>query len=293
MLLPSNPVSLRTVFWMGDSKSTDYILVMWERGFYYASAASKSFLLYFARDMLGITSDSDQALLLAEASVSTVGAAIVGGLLSSVLFSRTSIRPQSIACCGSIILAIGTQFWVCLFFRGLALQKIILLLFFAVYGFGKGSYMSADLALGIETMPDPDEASRYMGLWGLSAFLGAGLGGFAMSLVLQLFGEILPASYGMKLKPGKYCIHGYICLLCFCLCCQLYVAHLCLRIRTRAEHQSAGGLEKVKTKTNAFLVEPTEKVPWQDKNRSNKDVVEKFCTLVAKEGWQAPEETVG
>lgn len=258
MLLPSNPVSLRTVFWMGDSKSIDYILVLWERGFYYASAASKSFLLYFARDILGIIADKDQALLLAEASVSTVGAAILGGLLSSVLFTRTSVRPQSIACCGSLILAIGTQFWVCLFFQSLKLKKMVLLLFFAVYGFGKGSYMSADLALGIATMPDPDEASRYMGLWGLSAFLGAGLGGFAMSMILQLFGEILPASYGMKLKPGSYCIHGYVCLLFVCFCCQVYVAHVCLRIRTRAEHEQ--GLVEVqrKSKTNAFLVESFE-----------------------------------
>eukprot|EP00438_Fugacium_kawagutii_P007431 Skav210440 [mRNA] locus=scaffold1297:81192:85455:+ [translate_table: standard] len=266
MLLPSNPVSLRTVFWMGDSKNTDYILVLWERGFYYASAASKSFLLYFVRDILGIIADKDQALLLAEASVSTVGAAILGGLLSSVLFTRTSIRPQSIASCGSLILAIGTQFWVCLFFHNLKLKKMVLLLFFAVYGFGKGSYMSADLALGIATMPDPDEASRYMGLWGLSAFLGAGLGGFAMSMILQLFGEILPASYGMKLKPGSYCIHGYICLLLVCFCCQVYVAHVCLRIRTRAEHEQ--GLVKVqRSKTNAFLVEsfgtPTNKAPGQ------------------------------
>ena len=204
MLLPSNPVSLRTIFWMSHSKCTDYILVLWERGFYYASAASKSFLLYFARDMLGITSDKDQALLLAEASLSTVGAAILGGVLSSVLFTRTFIRSQSIACCGSILLAIGTQFWVCLFFKELEVKKMILLLFFAVYGFGKGSYMSADLALGIATMPDPDEASRYMGLWGLSAFLGAGLGGFVMSVILELFGDILPVSYGMKAEPFKH-----------------------------------------------------------------------------------------
>lgn len=270
MLLPSNPVSLRTIFWMSHSKCTDYILVLWERGFYYASAASKSFLLYFARDMLSITSDKDQALLRAEASLSTVGAAILGGVLSSVLFTRTFIRSQSIACCGSILLAIGTQFWVCLFFKELEVKKMILLLFFAVYGFGKGSYMSADLALGIATMPDPDEASRYMGLWGLSAFLGAGLGGFVMSVILELFGDILPVSYGMKVKPGSYCIHGYIALLCMCLCCQLYVAHLCLRIRTRAEHDSmkfGSGTVQRKSKTNAFLVEstgaPREKEAWQ------------------------------
>jgi len=254
---------------MGDSKCTDYILVLWERGFYYASAASKSFLLYFARDMLAITSDKDQALLLAEASLSTVGAAILGGMLSSVLFTRTSIRAQSIACCGSIVLAIGSQFWVCLFFKEFEVKKMILLLFFAVYGFGKGSYMSADLALGIATMPDLDEASRYMGLWGLSAFLGAGLGGFVMSVILQLFGEILPVSYGMKVKPGSYSIHGYIALLCMCLCCQLYVAQLCLRIRTRAEHelgQGSQGSGTVRSKTNAFLVEstaPSEKEAWQ------------------------------
>jgi len=256
MLLPSNPVSLRSVFWIGNGKNTDYVLVMWERGFYYASAASKSFLLYFARDMLSITSDKDQALLLAEASVSTVGAAILGGVLSSILFTRTSIRPQSIACGGSIILALGTQFWICVFFQGLKVKKMILLLFFAFYGFGKGSYMSADLALAIDTMPDPDEASRYLGLWGLSAFLGAGLGGFAMSIILLVFGEMLPASYGMKVKPGTYCIHGYICLLFMCCCCQLYVAHLCLRIRTRKECEEGVKVQR-RSKTNAFLVEST------------------------------------
>ena len=27
-----------------------------------------------------------------------------------------------------------------------------------------------------------------------------------------ILGEMLPASYGMKVRPGTYCIHGYICL---------------------------------------------------------------------------------
>ena len=56
--------------------------------------------------------------------------------------------------------------------------------------------MSADLALAIDTMPDPDEASRYLGLWGVSAFLGAGLGGFAMSLMLE-------AGWEMNLFGGQ------------------------------------------------------------------------------------------
>ena len=268
MLLPSNPFSLRGMFWMGENKSPDFVLVMWERGFYYVSAVSKSFLLYFARDMLNITSDMDQALLLTQASVSTVGAAVLGGLVASLLFMRTSIRPQQVACCGSLILAVGSQFWVCYFFQSLKMRKFILLLFFSIYGIGKGSYMSADLALAIDTMPDPDEASRYLGLWGLSAFLGAGLGGFAMSIILEVFGKTLPASYGMKVKPGAYCIHGYIALLIMCFCCQIYVAHLCLRIRTRREYEQ--GLvngHKRGTKTNAFLVESTptnEKEPSQN-----------------------------
>ncbi|CAK9053044.1 MFS domain-containing protein [Durusdinium trenchii] len=257
MLLPSNPISLQNVFFsLGEAKSPDFVLVMWERGFYYVAAASKSFLLYFARDMLKITSEMDQALLLSEASVSTVGAAVLGGLLSSILFTRTAIRPQKVACCGSLILAMGSQFWICLFFHGFKTKKMMLLLFLSIYGFGKGSYMSADLALTIDTMPDPDEASRYLGLWGLSAFLGAGLGGLAMSMILEFFGETLPASYGMHVKPGTYCIHGYVALLLLCFCCQIYVAHLCLRIRTRREYEQGLVVKRRTSKTNAFLLEP-------------------------------------
>ena len=254
MLLPSNAVSLWKVFQVSEAKSPDFVLVMWERGFYYACTACKSFLVYFARDMLGMRSDKDQAVLLAEASVGTVLAAVLGGFLSSVLFTRTSIRPQTVACGGSLLLAVGTQFWTCLFFHSVEARRVVLL-FFCIYGFGKGSYMSADLTLAIDTLPNVDEASKYLGLWGLSAFLGAGLGGLAMSIILELFGQVVPTSYGMKVKPGTYCVHGYICLLLLCFVFQLYVAYLCLQIRTRRDESK---INPQRRKTNAFLVESDE-----------------------------------
>ncbi|CAJ1348718.1 unnamed protein product [Effrenium voratum] len=266
MLLPSDPVSMSTVFRMGEDKSPDFVLVMWERGVYYVASGAKSFLLFFARDTLNVTSVADQALLLAQASVAMVGTAALGGLLSSVLFTRTSIQPQKVACAGSVILAVACQFWVCPYFE--AKSKAALLGFFTVYGFGKGCYMSADLALAIDTMPDPDEASRYLGLWGVSAFLGAGLGGFAMSLMLEVFGKMLPESYGTKVKNGTYCIQGYVTLLLACTGCHLYVAHLCLRIRTRRqyEQQNRSASER---KTNAFLVStpPNDKERWSEDSK--------------------------
>jgi len=260
MLLPGEPLSFSSAFRLGEERSPDFRLVMWEKAIYCICAGAKSFILFFVRDVLHITRGSDQALLLAEAALSNVTAAAAGGFLSSWLFTRFHIQAQRLAFAGSVLLAVGTQFWICAFFSPGLFSKTVLLGFFAVYGFGQGCYMSADLALAIDTLPDPDEASRYLGLWGLSAFLGAGVGGLAMSFVLELFGKTLPETYGIRVPQGRYCLHGYIALLLAGCVCHLYVGKLCLQIRSRRDNELDLSLLDRKGKTNAFLVEtPSEK----------------------------------
>ena len=43
-------------------------------------------------------------------------------------------------------------------------------------GFGNGCYQAVDLALAVDTLPDAAEAARYLGVWGVGAFVGVCLG---------------------------------------------------------------------------------------------------------------------
>jgi len=113
-----------------------------------------------------------------------------------------------------------------------------MLCYVAGYGTGQGSYLAADLALAIGTMPDPNEASRYMGLWGLSAFVGGGLGSIGAAGLMEIFGRALPKHLGHPMAPGAYHMYGYMALLVATFFCDAYVGIICHSVRTRDEYNN-------------------------------------------------------
>lgn len=212
-----------------------------ERGVYYAAVASKAFIFFFLKDGLHIHSDEDQEVMLGNVALTSACCATMAGMITSLVFSMTKIRPQSVACFGAFFMAFSSQFWGAIFPSTLHMRKLVMLLYIAGYGTGQGCYLAADLALALGTMPDPNEASRYMGLWGLSAFMGGSFGSIGAVALMEIFGRIVPQHMGIPVEEGAYHIYGYIALLIFTFLCDAYVGVICLAVRTRDEYSNPQG----------------------------------------------------
>merc|ERR1712138_80527 len=70
-----------------------------------------------------------------------------------------------------------------------ARTRDIALLVGAIYGIGNGTYLSVDYALACDTLPSKDQAARYLGIWGVGAFIGTLLGPMLIGPALLLFGD--------------------------------------------------------------------------------------------------------
>ena len=53
---------------------------------------------------------------------------------------------------------------------------------------GNGTYLSADYALAVDTLPSKDSAARFLGVWGVGAFIGTMLGPMIGGPLLWLVG---------------------------------------------------------------------------------------------------------
>jgi len=238
--------ALRSIFYLGDDRSSDFASITKERAVYYAAVASKAFIFFFIKDGLGIEDGAAQAIFMGQVALSSTCCAAAAGIMTSLVFSVTKIRPQNVACFGGLLMAFSCQFWGITYLKTLSMRKMLMLIQVGGYGTGQGCYLAADLALAIGTMPDPNEASRYMGLWGLSAFIGGCSGALGTSALMEIFGRALPDHLGIQVAEGSYHMYGYMALLISSFCCDAYVGITCYSIRTRDEYDNAqGGQEAV------------------------------------------------
>ena len=85
-----------------------------------------------------------------------------------MLSDWTGRKPMVVvACCLMSASMVG------LGFATTASQVIIMGL---IGGLGNGCYQAVDLALAVDTIPDLEESARYLGIWGVGAFVGVCLG---------------------------------------------------------------------------------------------------------------------
>merc|ERR1712060_457856 len=110
---------------------------------------------------------------------------------------------------GAYVMGAASQFWIAASLHDIGHRKALMIVQVMCYGIGHGLYLAGDLALSLKTLPDPNQASRFLGLWGLSAFIGGRLGSLTYSAEMELFGQDVPRAAGYTVRKGTYNLAGY------------------------------------------------------------------------------------
>merc|ERR1712125_280414 len=99
------------------------------------------------------------------------------GLLSDRIGRKSLVYTSSIVMVATYIIFM------------LARERNTVLLAGVLYGIGNGTYLSVDYALACDTLPSKEKAARYLGIWGVGAFIGTLIGPMFMGPALLLFGD--------------------------------------------------------------------------------------------------------
>jgi hypothetical protein len=200
---------VRAAYWLDPNQHHDFFVVTISRGFYYMGVSSQTFLMYFLHDIINDVSNPQQAV----AVLSVVGFAAGActsypvGYLSDKLGKRR--KPYVYMSC--LVLAGGT---VGLLFCRHFHQVMILS---AVVGCANGAYLAMDTSLAVDTLPDKNDAAKFLGIWGVAGFFGSAMGPMLGGPLLYRFGSfvanqtpVLPASN----EDQSYSIVGYGVVFC-------------------------------------------------------------------------------
>lgn len=80
----------------------------------------------------------------------------------------------------------------------------------------RSAYLSVDYALACHTLPDRDQAARFLGVWGVATFIGTMVGPLLAGPLLLFFGNMEDP----ELQGVHYAQGGYIAILtvgCVCM----------------------------------------------------------------------------
>lgn len=218
--------AIASIYIFDFAGNPNFVLCLVERSVYYAAISCKAFMLFFIRDALDIATAPAQAVAIARIGLAGELSAAMMGAVMSVLFQRNILRPQTAASVGNVVMGVSVQFWITAMIMDYEVKERIMFVQTLIYGAGQGSYLAGDLALANKTMPNPEEASRYFGLWGWSACIGGILGTGAVSSMIEIFGRIIPERRGLPARPGSYDLHGYAAVLIFTFSCNMLTAYI-------------------------------------------------------------------
>jgi len=191
-----------------EPATRDFFFVLVSRTLYYTGGSAQAFLQYYVRDRLDVSSatsldrwltrlgfDPEDAaratcLLALSGYVSGALAALPAGALSDKL-GRKPVVVFSCGCMGMAMLGLG--------FSSTATS---MLAYGLLGGLGNGAYQAVDLALAVDTLPDHAESARFMGIWGVGAFVGVCLGPLIGGPLLYTFGQIGNPTPPRNSQPG-------------------------------------------------------------------------------------------
>ncbi|CEM01475.1 unnamed protein product [Vitrella brassicaformis CCMP3155] len=214
LLLPEK-LSIRDLlrsFTIDRRKNPDFFWIFVARTLYYLATSGQSFILYYLRDMVGTTDEAARKF-----QISVI--ALLGQLAAAAVAFPAGYLSEH---WGRKILV----YFACLFMSFTWIMFLVLpwiisdytsyvscIYFCAViYGIGNGAYLSVDLALALDCLPDRRTAAKDLGIWGVSAFVGSAIGPLIEGLALQLIGRHGIVIYHMD-QPKSYEYAGYVAVL--------------------------------------------------------------------------------
>jgi MFS family permease len=211
-------------FFVSPTLHKDFFIVTMSRTMYYCGISTMAFLQYFFRDLVicappygsdcvedlhghGRIQDymAKTALIAVYAQAGSAVSAYPSGLASDAWGRKPLVY---MACLG-----MGAIYLFMPFFSG---EELVMILGF-VWGVCNGCFVAVDFAIAIDTLPDKQEAAKFLGVWGVSAFVGTTLGPITGGLALYFLGQIEDGlgggghmAEGESLMTYRYSKYGYI-----------------------------------------------------------------------------------
>jgi len=181
----------------------DFFVVTVSRGFYYMGVSVQTFLMYFLHDIIHDVTDPQEAVALISVIGFASGActAFPVGYLSDRLGNGR--KPYVYASC--VLLAGGTL-------ALLACQRFHqVLILSAIVGCANGAYLAMDTSLAVDTLPNKNDAAKFLGIWGVAGFVGSAMGPMLGGPILYVLGSF---PYGSNATDDEqsYSIVGYAAL---------------------------------------------------------------------------------
>lgn len=168
---------IKDCYWIDPTEHKDFFLVFCSRTLYYMGVSIQTFMLFYFRDVIHSSDpQTDVSYLALVGQLSGALVCVPMGLLSDKFGRKVLIYASS-----AIIVCAYVGF---MFTR----ERNAALLVGALYGIGNGTYLSVDYALACDTLPSKDQAARYLGIWGVGAFIGTLLGPMLIGPALLWFG---------------------------------------------------------------------------------------------------------
>ena len=188
---------IKQAFYLSPTEHRDFFLVLVSRTLYYMGVSSQTFLMYYVRDILVMSEHDSEKFTSTLAVIGQfcgVFTAFPVGQLSDTMANGRKIYIY-LAC---VVMALGNISFL------LASTQGTVMLITGLVGAANGAYLTMDGSLAFDALPNKEEAARFMGIWGVGAFLGTALGP-------TIGGPILLLNYDAD--SGGYTIYGYAVLL--------------------------------------------------------------------------------
>mmetsp|Transcript_20536 Transcript_20536/g.50004 ORF Transcript_20536/g.50004 Transcript_20536/m.50004 type:complete len:476 (-) Transcript_20536:210-1637(-) len=204
-------------FTVDRSNNPDFFWVLVARTIYYVGTSGEVFLLYYLRDMVGTSDEATQKFQISIIALLGQSAAAVVACPAGYLSERSGRKilvylACSLMCFTWAMLIIMPYIWT----EDASYESYVLCIYFCavIYGIGNGAYLSVELALALDCLPDGRTAAKDLGIWSASAFIGSAIGPLIQAFSLELVGRRGIAIDHMD-QPESYHYAGYLSVLAF------------------------------------------------------------------------------
>jgi len=228
----------------------DFATLLVTKTLYSASMVVKGFLLFFLQDTFRSKGIADDERLMSNVSIAAEATAVLAALcVMTTAHSERGIKAQMSTCAGAA--------WMGFLWFGPAYLRMAfdpssphgkfkfaqeasstawmnwMVTGTALWGIGQGLYLAGDQALQLALLPDPDQASRYLGLTSVCHCIGAVFGGTISGSLLAVLGS-------QPSDGARYGTAGYVAIFVFAASLSFAISTIAAGIKVPKHRAKAG-----------------------------------------------------